>query len=374
MSQVIDATHVNSIGFALALYRRLVDGDDPLLISPVSVSLVLGALAAGARGTTAEGIRGALSGGAASTSNRPKPDQFLAADGEILSLAIGLWLDRAFVVDPAFAAMMRAERRVEMAELEFATPEAARATINRWTEERTNRRIQDLIQPGMITGDTQLLATSAVHFQDAWDRPFEIGLTRPTPFTRSDGSRGEVAMMRDVRSAVLALERDASLLELAYQGGCCLHVLLPDSPSGLEAMEARLTPATLDGWLDRAERREVDLWLPRFESASRVSLRDPLSALGMRDAFDPERADFSGIGRAPDGRRLILAEAVHQTFVDVNELETEAAAATAAVMVRSMGLRRPPRRVEFHADHPFLYMIRNGRKGSIIFMGRMTGR
>ena len=177
-------------------------------------------------------------------------------------------------------------------------------------------------------------------------------------------------MMQDLRSAAFARSEDACMLELEYRKGCVLHILLPDSPSGLERLEARLTPELLDAWIGTLDRRMVDLWLPRFRGESGYDLADSLAEMGMHDAFDSTRADFSGIGSSTTGIGLFLSAVVQKSFIDVNEVETQAGAAS-AIGAELLGLGRGFE--QFHVDRPFLYMVRNRRNGSILFIGRMTG-
>jgi len=94
---------------------------------------------------------------------------------------------------------------------------------------------------------------------------------------------------------------------------------------------------------------------------SAVLMNDPLKALGMENAFGPG-ADFSGIF----GMRGPWIDAVlHKAFVDVNEGGTEAAAATAVVMIVSAA-------PEFRADHPLLFLIRDRTTGAVLFLGRLV--
>src|SRR5262249_1439983 len=111
MSQIVD-TRADPVSFALALYRRTVTGDDPALLSPVSIALVLDLLRAGARGETAAGMHRALGGDEPAPEDRPNPDRFLDADGTYLSLAACLWIDRTFALDPDFARLVSQERRL----------------------------------------------------------------------------------------------------------------------------------------------------------------------------------------------------------------------------------------------------------------------
>lgn len=119
--------------------------------------------------------------------------------------------------------------------------------------------------------------------------------------------------------------------------------------------------------------REVKLFLPRFKITwGTVNVRDQLTALGMPLAFTRSRADFSGINghKPPHEDSLFISGVFHKTFVEVNEEGTEAAAASAADMGRLGAALRPPPIPVFRADHPFLFTIRDRKKGSILFLGR----
>ena len=379
MDAISQIPRVSPADFALALHRRFARGDAAALLSPVSILIALRALMLGARGDTAAGIARVLSGGEDSGEGAPGisnfPDPFIESDGRALSLALGVWLDQRLLISPSYADAAGSDRRVEWFDVDFAAAEAARAQINAWTEERTGGRIGNLLSPGSINAMTRLMLTSAVHFQAKWSAPFEKDATVPLPFTRSDGSQIQSSMIRSTMKRMFARGEEARMLELNYQSGFVFQALLPDSPSGLERLEAQLTPTALRRWTDSLETCEVDIWLPKFQQAVECDLATELSALGMASAFDPARADFSGIGRSPDGLPLFLSRAVHRTFIDVNERETEAAAAFSLPFDKAAQMAPElPRREEFHADHPFLYMIRQGTKGSILFIGRMTGR
>jgi serpin B len=157
------------------------------------------------------------------------------------------------------------------------------------------------------------------------------------------------------------------LLELPYAGGnVSLDVLLPREFDGLKRMESQLTPQTLAGWLAQGRQQRVEVFLPRFELTAQFRLDQTLTAMGMGDAFS-RGADFSGMDGEGD---LFISAVVHKAFVDVNERGTEAAAATAVMIARAMVMRAAG--PTFRADHPFLFLIRDLRSGSILFLGRVV--
>jgi len=142
-------------------------------------------------------------------------------------------------------------------------------------------------------------------------------------------------------------------------------VLLPSGVKELAGLEANLTPRRIADWLGQLRETELTVFLPKFKTTSEFSLNQTLAALGMKDAFTGQ-ADFSGMNGKRD---LLISAVVHKAFVDVNEAGTEAAAATAVVMTRSAAMVHKP--VIFRADHPFLFLIRENRTGSILFLGRI---
>ncbi|NXI20144.1 SPB9 protein, partial [Irena cyanogastra] len=159
------------------------------------------------------------------------------------------------------------------------------------------------------------------------------------------------------------------VLELPYVGyELSMIILLPDAiqdgSTGLERLEKELTCEKLMGWIspEIMKSTHVRVSLPRFKLEEDYSLKQVLSSMGMPDAFELGKADFSGIS---SGNQLVISEVIHKSFVEVNEEGTEAAAATGLVM-NGCALRVP----DFTADHPFLFFIRHNKTSSILFCGR----
>ncbi|NXA73952.1 SPB10 protein, partial [Thryothorus ludovicianus] len=160
------------------------------------------------------------------------------------------------------------------------------------------------------------------------------------------------------------------IIELPYvENELSMFVLLPDDISdnttGLELVERELTYEKLSEWIksDNMMKAEVDLYLPKLKLEENYDLKSPLSSMGIRNAFDPEQADFTGMSAKKD---LFISQVIHKAFLEVNEEGTEAAAATAVLTMRS----RVPT-VTFKADHPFLFFIRHNKSQTILFFGRL---
>ncbi|XP_027766959.1 serpin B6-like, partial [Empidonax traillii] len=193
--------------------------------------------------------------------------------------------------------------------------EDSRKQINGWVEERTEGKIQNLLAEGILDSLTRLVLVNAIYFKGNWEKQFNKERTTEMPFQ------------------INKLER-----ELTY-----------------EKLKAWISPAVMNSM-------EVRVSLPRFKLEEDYDLKPILSSMGMPDAFDLGKADFSGIS---SGNELVLSEVVHKSFVEVNEEGTEAAAATAGLV--SNYFRKIP---DFTADHPFLFFIRHNKSSSILFCGR----
>ena len=281
-------------------------------------------------------------------------------------IANRLWGQSGYKFLPAYLQLTKDRYGADLGEVDFIhQTEAARKAINSWVEAQTKDKIKDLIQSGVLSSDTRLVLTNAIYFKGKWDSQFEKSATKNLPFHLATDSKIDVPMMFQKHEFKYGKSDDLLILELPYIGkDLSMIVLLPNETNGLQSLETKLTPANLEKWTSALHEQEVLVYLPKFTMASQFSLNDVLQSLGMRAAFSPE-ADFSGM----DGKKdLYLSAVVHKAFVDVKEEGTEAAAAT-GVVVETTAVRCP---TTFRADHPFVFLIRDGKTGSILFMGRLV--
>jgi serpin B len=208
-----------------------------------------------------------------------------------------------------------------------------------------------------------LVLTNAIYFKGEWKTKFEEKDTKPADFAISEKDKVKVPLMHLKKDFKYYEDEKMQVVELPYKGDeLSMVVLLPKETEGIKKMEGTLTTESLNALLSKMKTMEVNVYLPRFKMTwGTFSLNDALIELGMRDAFLGR--DFSGI----NGEGGIWIENVfHKAFVEVNEEGTEAAAATAVVMVKAVSILPV-----FRADHPFIFVIRDNRTGSILFMGRV---
>jgi serpin B len=367
--------------FALDLYARLADKGGNLFFSPASIDTALAMTYAGAGGSTAEQM--------AKTLHFSLPPAKLhaafAADIKQLNspgltwekkpayelvIANCLWGQKGFAFKGDFLGLVKASYGAGLREVDFGDEPAARGTINKWVAEQTKDKILDLLMPGTLTPTTRLVLTNAIYFKSAWQTKFQAAATKDGKFTTADGKAVQAPMMHQTNQFGYAETEDLLALEMPYvQDELSMVILLPKSADGLPAVEKKLSPAEWGKWTQalRQARPRVDVMLPKFKVTQAFSLDRTLAAMGMPDAFDGAKADFSGM---TEKEKLFIGLVIHKAFVDVDENGTEAAAATAVVM-RGMAVMAQQPKV-FHADHPFLFLIKHTRSGEILFVGRVT--
>ena len=373
--------------FSIDLYRTLVESEEGnLFFSHYSISLALAMAYAGARGETevqmADVLRFDL------PQDRLHPtfnalDQVLtsSADGEKdhrfrLNIANSVWgqQEHGFLQD--FLDTLAENYGEKVREVEFKRdPGQARIDINNWVSDETEERIKNLIPPDAIDRYTRLVLANAIYFNAAWQNAFNEAATTPRPFHRLNGNEVDVPMMRQQARFGYAQGDGFQALELPYEGGdIAMTILLPDS-GNFTGFEDSIAAGSLENITQGLETRLLRLTMPKFELESSFSLSDTLEKLGMVNAFDETKADFSGIDGlsciAGDDECLLISDVLHKAFVTVDEEGTEAAAATAVIIgiTKSVGVPEEP--IEVNVDRPFLFLIRDRQSGTILFLGRV---
>jgi serpin B len=362
--------------FAVDLYRRLAAAPDNLFFSPWSIRTALGMVYAGARGRTERQMAFALDDRLGQSrlhratsrlerelrttaSGRPSETELLTANA--------VWAAGDMHLDPAFADTLELLYAAPPTAIDFASGGAARATINAWVEEKTRGRVRDLIPPDALGPETRLVVCDAIYLKAPWLHEFPASATAAGTFHGSDRNSVTVSFMLSDQVLRYSDNSHVQVLELPYGGDLVMPIFLPRDVAGLSAIERELDSDWLTGWVSRVEETFVRLSMPKFRIEDQLKLSGPLSAMGMGDAFT-QGADFSGI--APE-RPLFISEVYHKSFVTVDEQGTEAAAAAAIVHTKGT-ISMPPRRVTFTADHPFMFLIRDRKSGTILFMGRLA--
>jgi serpin B len=360
--------------FAIDLYKKLANKAGNIVISPYSIRTALGMTYAGARGETAAEMAKVLHltlppeklhpafGATAHQLKGGKEKLFQ------LNVANALWGQRGFPFRPEFLELNRTNYAGGFRELDFATdPQAARQTINRWVEQKTEDRIKELLKPEDINRNVRLVLTNAIYFNGTWVEPFRKNATHEGDFETAPGVKMKVPMMRVGGRFLYHSGSEFELVMLPYRGDqFAMVVLLPRKRCDLAEVETSLTADKLLDGISKLTQHDGSVMLPRFKYNSRLELKEPLVALGMPRAFGDGVADFSGINSGPS---LCIANVIHASNIEVDERGTEATAATAVVMQHVIALTP----FQFHADQPFIYFLVDRRTMTIVFLGRYSG-
>ena len=360
--------------FAGRLLATLAPSPQNVALSPASISQVVSMAFAGARGATAAQIAAALDFtlpparlGAAFDA----VDTSLAGvngPGATLNVANAMYGQSGLRFRQAFLAVMARDYGAGLRTADFArAAAAARAEINAWVSAQTKGKIPQLMGPGDVDQTTRLVLVNAVYLHARWLAPFSHGDTFPAPF-HAPGATVKVPTMH--QTGVFGYMQGAGYqaLELPYQGGRLAFDILLPSPGGYGSLISRLAGEGPLPLLAGLRHTQVALALPKFKLTTHVELAGALSALGMRLAFDPGRADLSGIAGAPG--YLYIHAVVHEAYLSVDEAGTEAAAAT-GVGISGTAVPLPPR-TKFIVDRPFVFVLRDTRTGAVLFDGAVS--
>lgn len=369
------AAAVNAFADDLFLHLTTVDPVANLVFSPASIALALAMTSAGAKGATLQEMNEVLHITDPSTIHRSMNglDSALAAvnkskdnttDGgegvsEVqLSIANSLWGQSGLSFEQAFLDLLSSEYGAGMELVDYiGDPEAARQAINEWVATETRDRIPELLAQGVITVDSRLTLVNAIYLKANWNETFDKDLTSKEMFASPAGDV-EVDMMHTSQRMAYASGDGWQAVEMPYVfNELTFVVALGEGTDTVMPSIAEVTASLAD--------HMVELAFPKFDIETSVSLADALKALGMPTAFDESAADFSGMTTQD---QLVIGDVIHQANITVDEEGTEAAAATAVVMVATS--LPPP--ATLIVDRPFTFWLRARTTGAVIFMGRVN--
>ena len=360
-------------GFSFDLYAQLSNGTDQgnLFFSPYSVFVALAMTYEGASGDTADEMAAVLhvpQGNETMLCSFGRIYNLLNQDKEYtLSTANALWMKEGYPFLQSYLDYIDHYYMGKATPVNFSDASGATALINQWIEEQTKEKIKDLIAEGDIHPLTALILTNAIYFKGLWTYQFDVASTMDGDFKLSSGDVIQTPMMRYAESDMClnySETEDVQILELPYKGDALSMIVILPKEKDLAEIEAHLDYETFTAWKENLTQQTVDVVFPRFTMETEFSLKDVLMALGMRTCFSMD-ADFSGM---TGHQELFIEKVRHKAFIEVTEEGTEAAAATSV----HMALKYAPSMIEFHADHPFLFLIQHKETGTILFMGRMT--
>lgn len=367
-----------NIDFALDMYKHLPDMEQGgnIFFSPFSVSTVLSMIYMGARGNTEQEMEKVLHLRAIKDGVHIAYNEYIRLlqtknDNFTLSTANRVYFHEKARLLELFRSKCLEFYTAEPFAVDFgANAEIIRQGINKWVEDQTNSKIKNLIAEGVLNAMTRMVIVNAIYFKGDWESKFNPNFTKKMPFHVTPSQSVDLDMMMKKKNFKHGVMKDLGFrfLELPYKGNdLSMIILLPDKKDGLSAIEKALTPDILRkipksfGYPE-----EIKVIFPKFRISTSFDLEKTLSLIGMKDLFIAGKANLSAIDEL---NSIHVSKVVHKAFVEVNEEGTEAAAATAAIMMLSAMHTKPK---EFIVDHPFMFFIHDNRSGSILFLGRLT--
>lgn len=361
--------------FAFRFFSQVCNTEDEkpnVFVSPLSASLCLSMITNGASGNTLTEMQDVLGFPASSFSlddlnnyNQKLTTALLDLDNTTqLGIANSIWVKQGFKVYDSFVNVNKQMYDAQVQELDF-TSSTAKDVINRWCAEQTNDCIKEVIK--VIPENARMYLLNALYFKGIWASQFEKSATQQENFTNSDGTQQKVNMMNQTEMFNYTQNSTFSIAELPYGNEAfSMVILLPSGGKTLNESLSELTSENWKEWNSNMAGKQLQVKLPRFKVEYDKTLIDDMIAMGVKDAFDGNKADFSKMSAA----ELYVGVLQQFTYINVDEEGTEAAAVTVGGMLDSaVGL---PVTIPFYVDSPFAFMIKEKSTGAILFMGKVT--
>ena len=360
--------------FGVDLFVRTAgDENSNMMLSPLSASTALTMLLNGCGGNTYDQIKnmlkyqGNMTIGEVNGAYKSLVSQILEADPKVkLALANAVFYRKGFVAKPTFLSIMTNDFAAKTEGLDFSAPSALQ-TINKWASDNTYGKIPKVLDE--ISPDMVMFLMNALYFKGSWSYQFDKTLTAEKPFYLSNGSSVNVSTMTGEVGAKTTAGDSYKALELAYgRTNFSMVIIVPEGP--IADFRSSFNTAlwrSMTSNIDRlTEYGKTVVFMPKFKFSYEKYLDDQLKSMGMTDAFDENLANLSGIS----DDRLFVDFVKQNTFVEVNEEGTEAAAVTTiGIRLTSAGPDQTP---TFIIDKPFIFAIRERTTNTLLFIGQVV--
>lgn len=371
------------VSFSLAKHVISAEAKDSnVVFSPLSIHVVLGLIAAGSAGPTRDQLLGFLKSNSTEDlqSLSSQLVSLLLADGgplggPRLSFANGVWLDQSLSLKPDFKKVVESAYKASANNVDFQTKAGAiTKEVNAWAEKGTNGLIQEILPSGSVDATTRLLFANAVYFKGAWTEKFSASETKDHEFFLLNGTSVQAPFMTSKKKQYIRAFDGFKVLGLPYAQGedkrkFSMYFFLPDAKDGVTALTDKVS--SISGFMDHhipyQKVKVSDFRIPKFKIAFGFEASGVLKGMGIGLPFSgnglTEMVDSS------TSKNLYVSSIFHKSFIEVNEEGTEAAAASAGVVkLRSLQMDEE---LDFFADHPFLFVLREDMTGVVLFVGQL---
>ncbi|KAH6773879.1 hypothetical protein C2S51_012283 [Perilla frutescens var. frutescens] len=356
-----------------------------LVISPLSIHVLLGLTVSGSRGPTRAQLLRYLNSDSSEQINSLFSQIFgtVLCDGSplggpVLSTQNGLWVDQSLNLKPDFRDIAANSYKAVAEHVDFKNrAEEARQQVNAWADNETNGLIKEIVPPKSVNHMTRLILANAVYFKGAWTEEFDASLTSDRDFYLINGSPVRTPFMTCWEKQRVRAFDGFKVLQLPYKRGeyrlsFSMYIYLPDARDGLPALIEKICsePGFINRHLPNKEEMLAAFQVPKFKVSFGFEASEVLKGLGVVNLF--EMGDLTEMVEDSDlGEKLCVSKILHKAFIEVNEQGTEAAAVTAEeIEEMGCGLWEHPQ-LEFVADHPFVFVLREDTTGFMLFVGQL---
>nr|XP_016504427.1 PREDICTED: serpin-ZX-like [Nicotiana tabacum] len=375
-------TTQTDVSFVLAkhVFSKEVKGDSNLMFSPLSIQIVLGLIAAGSKGPTKDQLLCFLKSKSIDELNYLYSHlvNIVLVDGSPnggprLSVANGVWIDQTLPFKPSYKKVVDKVYKAASSSVDFQYKAAEVANqINQWAKMKTNDLIKEILPHGTVNNMTRLIFANALYFKGVWNEKFNASETKDHEFHLLRGGSIKAPFMTSKQKQYAAAFDGFKVLGLHYKQGkdirrFCMYLILPDARYGLPALIDKISsePGFLNYHLPFEKAKMHKFLIPKFKTTFGFEASNVLKGLGLTLPFST--GGLTEMVDSPLGGRLFVSQFFHKSFIEVNEEGTEAAAVTASViMTKSLIIEKE---MEFVADHPFLFLIRDDATGVVLFIG-----
>jgi serpin B len=361
----------NNNDFAFSMFAEICKSDTTnVFISPISISSALAMAYDGAKGKTAKEMRTVLKfSKSQAESHREITDllkNYNSQENSIFKIVNAAVAQEKYKFLESYFALLK-DYNAEITTADFkdvAKREEARQKINKWVMDNTNNKIEELVDKSSLDELTRLVLLNAIYFKADWKYSFSEEHTRQMVFYGE--KRQYIASYMNIREKFRYYQNDTlTVIEIPYKDNqASMYILFPAEGTMINDFSKSLTYSDFCKWEKNLNEQLIDLKLPKFKIDARYKLKNPLMSLGMISAFT-NSANFGKMNGRSD---LMIDEVIHQTFIEIDEKGTEAAGAT-AVVVREKSAPQP---VYINLNRPFVFLIKENYKGSVLFLGKFN--
>ncbi|XP_049390792.1 serpin-ZX-like [Solanum stenotomum] len=362
------------------VFSNAVKGDTNLMLSPLSIQIVLGLIAAGSNGPTQDQLLCFLKSRSIDELNSLYSHiaSVVFSDGSPnggpqLSVANSIWIDQRLPLKPSFKQVVDNVYKAASEYVDFQNKAAEVVNqVNQWTKMKTNGLIEEILDRDAVDNMTRLILANALYFKGEWNEKFDASETKDHEFHLLDGLPIRAPFMTSKKKQYIAVFNGFKVLRLPYKQGTdtrcfSMYFILPDAHDGLPALFDKIStePGFLTHHVPLRKVSVGNFLIPKFKITFEFEASDILKGLGLTLPFCGGGLTEMVDSTLPEN--LSVSKVFHKSFIEVNEEGTEAAAVTVTlIMPLSLFIEKE---IDFVADHPFLFLIKDESTGVVLFLG-----